>query len=101
MARKPAPVVQTEAVEPENAWADSLAGDVYVDAAGKEHHIIGVVHEGFDSVCDGKVEHFREYTVREDPHPTFPTDPTKYVRVEVPVDEETYNAVSAWTRKGA
>ena len=73
----PAPALEPGIeVKPAGVWLAAVRGDVYVDGAGKEHAIHGVVTEGFDAICEGKPENFR-----------------------LPSPDSTVAAVNAWKRK--
>lgn len=100
-----------------SVWNEAKRGDVWVDAKKREHVIVGVVQDGFDSICDGVVENWREQMVvgsdRDAEHAFAAAeaagkkhdDMVAAAKAAAPkwvdLDDATYAAVEGWKRKGA
>ena len=100
-----------------SVWDEAKRGDVWVDAKKREHLIVGVVDGGFDSMCEGQPENFRDSLVvgserdaefaaaeveakggnRDAQKEAFKAAFPKWVDL----DDASYAAVEGWKRKGA
>lgn len=100
-----------------SVWEEAKRGDVWVDAKKREHVIVGVVQDGFDSMCDGQPENWRRKSVVGS---SFDQDEAVAAVIAkggdgadqdkawkeaapkwVDLDATTYAAVEGWKRKGA
>lgn len=81
-------------------WTDGRVGEVWSDGK-KDHRIVGLVTEGFDSICDGKPENHRlrwhETETRTEEIGGVEQDIV--VDIQMALESDDIAAVSAWKRK--
>lgn len=101
MARKePSRKDAAKAVKASGVWIDGRPGQVWTDGKA-DHAVVGIVTEGFDSVSNGKTEHYRlrwhDRVLDEDK--SLKAGDDVFVDAEMILEDEDIAAVSAWKRK--
>lgn len=102
MAKKKEPSRKdaAKAVGASGVWVDGRPGQVWSDGK-KDHRIVGIVTEGFDSVCDGVPENhrLRWHETKTEVKEIGGIEQDVVLDVEMALEDDEIAAVSAWKRK--